>query len=186
MVLFKPFLAVLFATFSCKAVSETVWPVPRSLTCEGSPIRLSSDFDIESSSESSLLATAIDRYKTLIKKQEISLSEPRSQERNSIEVVKVTTASDDESLNGDTSYEYWINVTADGQVSIKGASVYGAMCVDAEEYHDGPSHILLPHVVRCKHCMISNVIKCLSKERLLGVGEVLILGMEWRRFLSWL
>eukprot|EP00118_Oscarella_pearsei_P018802 m.194898 g.194898 ORF g.194898 m.194898 type:complete len:513 (+) comp39508_c1_seq15:46-1584(+) len=116
------FLVLLLAH---ESATETVWPLPYSLTCKGPPVPLSPDFSIESPNDSTLLLSAINRYRTIIK-QSLSTDGWKGQQDTSISSLLVTVESADETLNSKTSYEYWVNV-GNGIATVKGTSVYAAM-----------------------------------------------------------
>jgi hypothetical protein len=129
------FVVELFAV----VVGDTVWPIPVSMNLEGSPVPLSSNFVIQSQNSSVLLNQAISRYASIIHQAGLKSAHEDVVDRDldeivdlegsrdrTLELLLVSVISEDETLNSDTSYEYWIQVE-NMAASIVGQSVYGAI-----------------------------------------------------------
>jgi hypothetical protein len=157
------FVVELFAV----VVGDTVWPIPVSMNLEGSPVPLSSNFVIQSQNSSVLLNQAISRYASIIHQAGLKSAHEDVVDRDldeivdlegsrdrTLELLLVSVISEDETLNSDTSYEYWIQVE-NMAASIVGQSVYGAMYVkfDTEFIID----IQCYHLV-CANCLFRSIL----------------------------
>ena len=129
-------------------MADRLWPIPVSVRLEGSPVPLSNNFIISSPNNSVLLSQGMSRYEAIIQEalhvgrgtktvqedgvdiiDELEIDEiidlEGSRDRT-LQLLHVTVLNEDESLNSNTSYEYWIQVE-NMSASVVGQSAYGAM-----------------------------------------------------------
>ena len=126
-------LILLVSVLYCKkeraTAADTLWPIPQHISGSGGPFPVSLTFSILSSSKSEVLERGITRYLEIITR-DISLPDQTNEvphsSGESLELLQVNVASDNESLSLKTSYRYNLTVTA-GKAQIDAASPYGAL-----------------------------------------------------------
>ena len=122
-------LVFLFYCGTASGSADTLWPIPQRISGTGGPFPVSPAFGILSSSKSDVLERGITRYLEIITR-EISLPDQANEvtfnSGESLELLLVNVASDNENLSLETSYQYNLSVTA-GKAQIDAASPYGAL-----------------------------------------------------------
>ena len=109
---------------------NTLWPVPQEYMVQpiGDAVKLSSGFAIVANQSSQILSRAIQRYTSFIMQRddEREYLQTCSNSTISISKLNIMVASQDETLNISTSYEYTLTVDS-GEASISATTIYGAM-----------------------------------------------------------
>jgi len=109
---------------------NTLWPVPQEYVVQptGDAVKLSSGFAIVANQSSQILSRAIQRYTSFIMQRDDEREHTQACLNSIISISKlnVLVASQDETLDINTSYEYTLTVDS-GEASISATTIYGAM-----------------------------------------------------------
>jgi len=123
------FLFVIITLAACQNYN-TLWPIPQEYVVQptGDSVKLSSGFTIVTNQPSQILNGAIQRYTSIIMQRDIRRERFQACSNSTITISKlnVNVASQDDTLDIDTSYEYTLKVE-DGEASITAPTIYGAM-----------------------------------------------------------
>lgn len=124
------FFSVLINLSVCNGEYNTLWPLPQKYLAEptGTAVLLSTNFSIEANQSSEVLNRAIQRYSSIILQRDVNrrLASACANATITIERLEIAVASQDESLDTDTSYEYSLMVH-EGSAEITSSTIYGAM-----------------------------------------------------------
>ena len=109
------------------AVSNTLWPLPASVTASGPRLSVSPAFVIQTSSKSGVVKRGITSYLEIILRKigGNQVHNPSEKSETLTELV-LNVRSDAEILSVETSYWYMLNIT-NGQAYIEAKTPYGAL-----------------------------------------------------------
>lgn len=115
-----------YVLLSCcipSVISNTLWPIPSSVSLSGKPYAVSSALSFKTKSKSTILERGITRY---LKYIDIN-SAAKNADDSMLKVVEINVDTDNELLTIDTSYRYNIAFNASDSLVISADTPYGAL-----------------------------------------------------------